>query len=290
MGFAAAITSRIELATGVLILPQRQTVLVAQQAADVDLLSHGRLRLGVGTGWNWVEYDALGQDFASRGRRLTEQVSLLRRLWSEPLVTFDGEFDHIERGCINPRPRRQIPIWFGGFGEAAFRRASRMGDGFSFAGDVEGALERLDRVRALLAGEGRDGEQFGLELILTRARAAADVVDTAAKWAQVGGTHVSILTMKVGLDGYRAHVGYLAEVKTAIARAVRVVNETEGRRVSDRADIHDLLVRLALAQDTRTWPGRGHVAMTSCTHGRDRSHRPHELPAWRPPSDRHRAA
>jgi probable F420-dependent oxidoreductase len=216
MGFAAAITSRIELATGVLILPQRQTVLVAQQAADVDLLSHGRLRLGVGSGWNWVEYDALGQDFATRGRRLTEQVPLLRRLWSEPLVTFVGEFDRIERGCINPRPRRQIPVWFGGFGEAAFRRASRLGDGFSFAGDVESALVGLNRVRELLAAEGRDVEHFGLELILTRARAAADVVDTAAKWAQVGGTQVSILTMKVGLDGHRAHVDHLAEVKNAI--------------------------------------------------------------------------
>ena len=142
MGFAAAITNRIELATGVLILPQRQTVLVAQQAADVDLLSHGRLRLGVGTGWNWVEYDALGQDFASRGRRINEQMLLLRRLWSEPLVSFDGEFDHIERGCINPRPCGKIPMWIGGFSEAAFRRASRLGDGFSFAGDVDSALGR----------------------------------------------------------------------------------------------------------------------------------------------------
>ena len=155
MGFAAAITARIELVTGVLILPQRQTVLVAQQAADVDLLSHGRLRLGVGTGWNWVEYDALGQDFASPGRRLSEQVPLLRRLWAEPLVSFDGEFDRIERGCINPRPRRPIPVWFGGFGEAAFRRASRLGDGFTFAGDVDRCVEGLDRVRELLAAEGR---------------------------------------------------------------------------------------------------------------------------------------
>ena len=216
MGFVAAITSRIELATGVLILPQRQTVLVAQQSADVALLSHGRLRLGVGTGWNWVEYDALGQDFANRGRRITEQVQLLRRLWSEPLVSFDGEFDHIERGCINPRPRETIPVWFGGFGDLAFRRAGRLGDGFSFAGDVDSALDGLHRVNELLAAEGRDREGFGRELILTRARRAADVVDTAMKWADVGGSHVSILTMKVGLDGHRAHVDYLAEVKAAI--------------------------------------------------------------------------
>jgi probable F420-dependent oxidoreductase len=216
MGFAAAITSRIELATGVLILPQRQTVLVAQQAADVDLLSRGRLRLGVGTGWNWVEYHALGQEFASRGQRLTEQVPLLRRLWNEPLVSFQGEFDRIERGCINPRPSRSIPIWFGGFGEAAFRRAGRIGDGFSFAGDVEGALDGLNRVRDLLVAEGRDPEHFGSELILTRARTARDVVDTASKWAEVGGTHVSILTMKVGLVGHHAHVDHLAEVRATI--------------------------------------------------------------------------
>ena len=216
MGFVAAITSRIELATGVLILPQRQTVLVAQQAADVDLLSHGRLRLGVGTGWNWVEYHALGQDFASRGRRLNEQVPLLRRLWSEPLVTFDGEFDHVDRGCINPRPRRPIPVWFGGFGEAALRRASRIGDGFSFAGDVDSAHDAVDRLGELLASEGRDRETFGLELIMTGARSAGEVVETAERWAQAGGTHVSILTMKVGLDGHQAHVDHLADVKAAI--------------------------------------------------------------------------
>jgi probable F420-dependent oxidoreductase len=123
-GYLAAITSRIELATGVLILPQRQTVLVAQQAADADLLSGGRIRLGVGTGWNWVEYDALGMDFATRGARLDEQIALMRRLWAEPLVTVDGRFHQLERCCINPRPSRAIPIWIGGFSEPAFRRAA----------------------------------------------------------------------------------------------------------------------------------------------------------------------
>jgi probable F420-dependent oxidoreductase len=215
MSYAAAITSRIELATGVLILPQRQTVLVAQQAADVDLLSNGRLRLGVGVGWNWVEYDALGQQFATRGRRLDEQVPLLRRLWSESLVSFDGEFDRIERGCINPRPQRSIPVWFGGFGDAAFRRASRLGDGFSFAGDVTSAIDGLRRVRNLLRQAGRDDAGFGRELILTRARTAADVVETAAEWNAEGGTHVSVVTMKLGLAGYRAHVDHLAGVKAA---------------------------------------------------------------------------
>lgn len=216
MGYAAAITSRIELATGVLILPQRQTVLVAQQAADVSLLSNGRLRLGVGTGWNWVEYDALGQRFADRGPRLTEQVQLLRRLWNEPLVTFEGTFDRIERGCINPRPRQPIPVWFGGFGERAFARAAAHGDGFSFAGEPDTAIEGLRRTTTLLAEAGRPVDGFGRELIMTRARSAADVVETAERWRAAGGTGVSILTMKLGLDSPGAHVDHLAAFKAAV--------------------------------------------------------------------------
>jgi probable F420-dependent oxidoreductase len=216
MGYAAAITRRIELATGVLILPQRQTVLVAQQAADVSLLSGGRLRLGVGTGWNWVEYEALGHDFAVRGPRLTEQVQLLRRLWSEPLVTFEGEFDRIERGCINPRPAQPIPVWFGGFGDKAFRRAASLGDGFSFAGELGTAIEGLARTTQLLAEAGREVDGFGRELIMTRARSAADVVDTAERWREAGGTGVAIVTMKLGLDSPAAHVDHLAAVAAAV--------------------------------------------------------------------------
>ena len=122
LGYLAAVTSRIGLMTGVLILPQRQTVLVARQAADLDLLSGERLRLGVGTGWNYVEYDALGQDFSTRGKRIDEQIPYLRRLWSEPLVSFEGQFDRVDRGHVHPQPTRQIPIWVGGFSEPAFRR------------------------------------------------------------------------------------------------------------------------------------------------------------------------
>lgn len=216
MGFAAAVTERIELSTAVLILPQRQTLLVAQQAADVALLSKNRLRLGVGTGWNWVEYDALGMDFARRGRRLDEQVPLLRRLWVEPLVSFEGEFDRVERGCINPRPLAPIPIWFGGFSEPAFRRASRLGNGFSFAGDIDVALSGFHRVHELLAEAGRAGEDFGTELLMTRARTPAEVADTAQRWQAAGGSHVSVLTMKCGLPDARAHVDHLAAVKAAI--------------------------------------------------------------------------
>jgi probable F420-dependent oxidoreductase len=214
-GYLAGVTKRIELATGVLILPQRQTVLVAQQAADADLLSHGRVRLGVGTGWNWVEYDALGQDFVTRGPRLDEQIALLRRLWTEPLVTFEGRFDRIERGCINPRPNRQIPIWIGGFGEAAFRRAGRLGDGFTFAGDLDKTIDGLARVDHHRREAGRADEAFGAELITSRAKDVAKLVETAERWQEAGGTHLSVLTMKLGLDTAAAHVAYLAEVKGA---------------------------------------------------------------------------
>jgi probable F420-dependent oxidoreductase len=215
-GYLAAVTSTIELATGVLILPQRQTALVAQQCADVDLLSAGRLRLGVGTGWNYVEYDALGQTFATRGARLDEQIDLLRRLWIEPLVSFGGRFDHIERACINPRPSRAIPIWVGGFSEPAFRRGGRLGDGFCFAGDVGDAIEGMGRVRHHLAEAGRSSEGFGFELIPTRARSMADAVDTARRWSEAGGTHLAVVSMRLGLDTTTGHIEYFAEVRSAL--------------------------------------------------------------------------
>jgi probable F420-dependent oxidoreductase len=215
-GYLGAVTSRIELATGVMIVPQRQTALLAQQAADADLFSGERVRLGVGTGWNYVEYDALGQDFATRGARLDEQIGLLRQLWAEPLVTFEGRFDRVERACINPRPRRQIPIWVGGFAEPAYRRGGRLGDGFTFAGDVDAALEGMGRVRHHLSEAGRSADGFGLELIATRARSAADVVETAERWHAAGGTHLSVLTIKMGLDTAAAHVDYARSVKDTL--------------------------------------------------------------------------
>ncbi len=214
-GYLAAITSRLELATGVMILPQRQTVLAAQQAADVDLVSGGRLRLGVGTGWNWVEYDALNQDFATRGPRLDEQIRLLRELWSTPLLTFDGQFHHLDRCCINPRPTRQIPIWIGGFSEPAFRRAGALGDGFTFAGDLDDAIAGMARVRTLLAENGRSDSAFGFEYTLSRARDVDAVIAATGRWQEAGGNGVSVLTQKIGFDSIRGHVDYLGVVKTA---------------------------------------------------------------------------
>lgn len=214
----AALTERIELVTGVLILPQRQTVLVAQQAADVDLMSGGRLRLGVGSGWNYVEYDALGQDFATRGARLDEQIDLLRRLWSDPLVTFKGRFDHIDRGNINPRPSRNVPVWIGGFSEPAFRRGARLGDGFMFAGDLEASIAALGRVRELLAEAGRSSDDYGAEWIANRAKTPDDVASAFERWRDAGGTHASVVTMRLGLASADAHIDHLAAVKDRLDR------------------------------------------------------------------------
>ena len=165
-GFLSAITTKLELVTGILILPQRQTALVAKQTAEVDVLSGGRLRLGIGIGWNYVEYDALGEEFRTRGRRVEEQIEVLRKLWTQPLVTHKGAHHVIDNAGINPLPvRRPIPVWFGGAAEPVLRRAARIGDGWMPAGRppddrMKGYVDQLD---GYLAAAGRDRKQFGID-------------------------------------------------------------------------------------------------------------------------------
>jgi alkanesulfonate monooxygenase SsuD/methylene tetrahydromethanopterin reductase-like flavin-dependent oxidoreductase (luciferase family) len=193
---------------------------VARQAADLDLLSNERLRLGVGTGWNYVEYDALGQDFASRGNRVAEQVSLLRRLWAEPLVEFAGAFDRINRAAINPRPRRRIPIWFGGFADVALRRAAALGDGFIFVDGGSGdAFERVSSLRKFLKEAGRAEEGFGLHCNMLKAKSPQAIVETASRWRDIGGTHASVLTMGQNFATIDQHIDYLKMVADAVAKA-----------------------------------------------------------------------
>lgn len=213
MGYLAGITSRIELATGVLILPQRQTVLVAKQATDVDLFSGGRLRLGVGVGWNYVEYEALGQDFTTRGARADEQIDFLRRLWAEGPLTYEGRFDRVTRGNITPRPKRQIPIWVGGFGEPAFRRGGRLGDGFSFAGNLDHCLAGWESVKGHLAAAGRSTEGYGVELVTTRAKNLDQLAEDRDRWLAAGGTHLAVVTMGLKLDSIEAHLDYIGSVR-----------------------------------------------------------------------------
>ena len=165
LGFLAAVTRTIRLTSGVLILPQRQTGLVAKQAAEVDVLCEGRLRLGVGVGWNFVEYQALGTDWKTRGARQAEQIEVLKRLWTDDLVTFKGRFHDLYEVNITPPPvQRPIPIWFGGDSEPVIRRAARYGDGWMpILTPDEQAESKLAMLREQLTTFGRDPEAFGIE-------------------------------------------------------------------------------------------------------------------------------
>jgi probable F420-dependent oxidoreductase len=213
-GFLAGITKRIGLVTGVLVLPQRQTVLVGRQAADVDLLSDGRLRLGVGAGWNPVEFEALGEDFHSRGKRLDEQIGLLRELWSESPLSFEGKFHKIDRAGLNPRPGRAIPIYCGGASEAAFRRAARLADGFIFSGPFEEKiLPGWTRLQTILAKQGRSKETFGAEYLVSEAMDVTSALDVMRRWQDHGGTHAAARTMGFGFTTPQQHIDYLAEVR-----------------------------------------------------------------------------
>lgn len=208
----AGVTDRLEFATGVLVLPSRQTVLVARQAADVDLLSGGRLRLGVGVGKNHIEYAAMGASFSGRGARQDEQIELLRRLWTDDLVDFAGRFDRIDRAALLPHPDRSIPIWLGGWGEAAHDRAARLGDGFMFFGSIADVSASWTSLRERVARAGRSVADFGGDYIVPVNADPIAVADSVERWRDIGGTHASVVTMGLGLDCAAAHVDYFGRV------------------------------------------------------------------------------
>jgi len=220
LGYLAGIT-KLELAPAVIILPQRQTALVAKQAAEVDLLTEGRFRLGIGLGWNEVEYEALGQDFSTRGRRMDEQVALLRRYWTERSITFEGEFDRVTGAGIAPLPlQRPIPLWFGGGSKPAFRRMGRLADGWL---PMMTPGPELDEAMATIAASaeaaGRDPQTIGMEGRITWGGDLDQVKLEAEQWRALGATHVSINTMGSGLIGVDAHVEVLARVATVLELA-----------------------------------------------------------------------
>ncbi len=197
LAFLAAVTKNVGLTSGVLILPQRQTGLVAKQAAQVDILSGGRLRLGVGVGWNHVEYEALGIDWKTRGARQAEQIAVMRKLWTEDLVTFHGKFHTMNAVNIVPPPvQRPIPVWFGGSSDAVIKRAARIGDGWMpiMAPDV--AEAKLDQLRAHLHDFGRDPAGFGLEGWLRMDTPDEDLwAKAAAGWRRLGAQMVMLYPM-----------------------------------------------------------------------------------------------
>jgi probable F420-dependent oxidoreductase len=226
-GHLAAITS-LELVTGIIILPQRQTALVAKQAAQVDLLSEGRLRLGVGLGWNAVEYEALGKDFTDRGRRLGEQVELLRLLWTQRSVTFHGTYETVTAAGLSPLPvQRPIPVWFGAHTAPALRRAGRHADGwFPQVAPSPRLDEALSQVHAGAEAAGRDPASIGMEGRISVNRGVDVAADHVQRWRAAGASHLGINTMgmaeaPVGID---RHITALAELAEAIELPRRSVS------------------------------------------------------------------
>jgi len=218
-GYLAAVAPGLELVAGVLVLPQRQTALVAKQAAEVDLLTGGRLRLGVGLGWNYVEFDALGEDFRNRGRRSEEQIDVLRRLWTEPVVEFEGRWHRIPAAGLNPLPvQRPIPIWIGGSAEVAIRRAARLADGFFPQRPLEGGWPAtMERFRGWIEEAGRNPADMGVEWRLNVAEGTPDDWRRSAEeWRALGATHVSVAAMRGGLD-VDGHIRRIGEAFAALS-------------------------------------------------------------------------
>jgi probable F420-dependent oxidoreductase len=205
----------LAFATSILIGPQRQTALLAKQAAEVDIVSGGKFRLGLGVGWNKVEYDALGMPFEKRGQILEEQIAVLRALWTERNVTFDGRFHRIEAAGIAPLPVQQpIPIWIGAFEPAALRRVGRLADGwFPMARPRGGLEEALEEVHAGAAEVGRDLSNFQFEGRLEYSiRDLERLADHARRWEEAGATHLSVNTMHSGLADADAHIAAISDV------------------------------------------------------------------------------
>ena len=238
-GYLAGLTKTIEMTTGIIILPQRQTVLVAKQASAVDVLSGGRMRLGVGIGWNEPEYEALGENFHNRGVRSEEQIEVLKALFVDPLVTYEGKWHRITDAGLNPMPvQRPIPIWMGGGSavsvrtstdtgkatrhggnEPVMRRIARLGDGWfpQFAATEEGR-DQIEQMRGYIREAGRDPEAFGIDGRISLAEQAGEDGwgEDFRRWREYGATHVGFGTMNVGLTGPDAHIDAIRRFKAAV--------------------------------------------------------------------------
>jgi probable F420-dependent oxidoreductase len=216
-GYLAACTSRIELATGVIIVPQRQTALVAKQVAELDILSGGRIRLGIGTGWNAVEYEALNEDFHNRGARQAEQVEVMRLLWENDTVDYKGRWHRIDRAGIRPRPQRRIPIWFGGSDERMLKRMARLGDGWMVnRPPTDDTIAAVDRVRGWVKEAGRDPGAFGLQGMIGYQAGPERWPDQMQRWRDLDASHVGVVTMSAGLASPRDHIDAIRRFKEAM--------------------------------------------------------------------------
>jgi probable F420-dependent oxidoreductase len=217
--YLAAITERLEFVSGVVVLPQRQTALVAKQAAEVDVLSGGRLRLGVGIGWNAVEYEALGEEFGTRGARIEEQVEVMRLLWIREVVSYEGKYHRIDEAAINPLPvQRPIPVWMGARADVGLRRTARVADGWFPLGPPEEKMrEALKRLCDYVEEAGRDPESVGIEGRLDVGRVPQEewIAQTEA-WRSLGATHISVNTMNAGLHSPQEHVETIRRYKEVL--------------------------------------------------------------------------
>ena len=217
-GYLAALTERMELVTGVVILPQRQTALVAKQAAEVDVLSGGRLRLGIGIGWNAVEFEALGEDFTNRGKRSEEQIEFMRALWANELLTYEGKWHRITDAGLNPLPAaRSIPIWIGGHADIVLRRTANVADGWMpLIPPDDKARTEVEKLRGYAREAGRDPAEIGIESWFTIGdRTPGDWLEWIAAWEGLGATHLTLNTMESGFASPAEHIDAIRRFKEA---------------------------------------------------------------------------
>jgi probable F420-dependent oxidoreductase len=217
--FIAAVTEKLDLVTTILILPQRQTVLAAKQAAEVAVLSNNRFRMGIGTGWNEIEYQGLNENFANRGKRQAEQVDLMRKLWSADSLSYKGEFHTIDAASINPRPSRPVPIWFGGSAPSLLKRCGELGDGWiPLMGANDKAQACIDQIRGHREAAGRPWDGFGIQAQAQYAGGNPDRWGShAQKWRDMGCTHLAIATHNAGTTDVDGHLARIQEYLNAVS-------------------------------------------------------------------------
>jgi probable F420-dependent oxidoreductase len=219
-GYLAGLTQKLELVTNIIILPQRQTALVAKQAAEVDVLSGGRLRLGVGLGWNHIEYQALNENFETRGRRMAEQIEVMRQLWTSGTVNFEGKYHTIDRAGIRPMPvQRPIPVWMGGGHPSAVRRLARHADGWFPQMTIDQAPAAMEQLWQEVEAAGRKREDIGIEAQTesSRMRNPEEWDAFINGWKDLGATHMGISTMGAGFTSPAEHLAEITRFKEIVS-------------------------------------------------------------------------
>ena len=216
--FIAAVTKKLDMITTVMILPQRQTVLVAKQAAELAILSNNRFKLGIGVGWNAVEYTGLNENFKNRGKRQEEQVELMRLLWESEVLEYKGDYHHIDKASINPRPSKSVPIWFGGGAPQLIERCADLGDGWiPLMGPNEAARKTLAAIKEKRKSKGLDWDNFGVQAQAQYAGGDAERWNKhAEKWRNLGASHLAIATHNAEPTNVDGHLGRIKEYLNAV--------------------------------------------------------------------------